>query len=56
MLFIAKYENHPNVTKIRNKQASSVTFSFSLVEEKNLKNYCETKESLLKFRYSFNNN
>ena len=33
---IANYENHPSVTKIRNKQASSVSFSFSLVEEKEI--------------------
>ena len=33
---IANYENHPSVTKIRNKQASAVTFSFSFVEEKEI--------------------
>ena len=30
---IAKYENHPSVSKIRNKQTSFVNFSFSLVKK-----------------------
>lgn len=33
---VAKYENHPSITKIRNRQDSFVTFSFSLVEKKEI--------------------
>ena len=33
---VAKYENHPSITKIKNRQASFVTFSFSLVEKKEI--------------------
>ena len=33
---IAKYKNHPSITKVRNKQVSSVTFSFNFVEEKKI--------------------
>ena len=36
MYDISKYENHPSVTKIRNKETSSATFFFSLVEEKEI--------------------
>ena len=33
---IAKYENHPSVAKIGNKQAFSVTFSSKIVMEKEI--------------------
>ena len=39
---IAKYKNHPSITKVMNKQFSSVTFSFSFVEEKKIEKNCET--------------
>ena len=55
---IPKYENHTSVTKIGNKQAFSVTFSFSLMEkDNNSKNTAKTewKENLSKIRYSVKN-
>lgn len=33
---IAKYENYPSLTKIRNNQVSSVTFSFGFELEKEI--------------------